>query len=1136
MQNVISGMTNDFGRRSQMTMVDFTGLALPYLQRELAAKLPPATVNAIQTGLGMVVLAEQQGLFSAVYANLTTPLPSGSVFSDLENTASSLLTLQRQAASQVAILALPERIRTSTETAFREAAAQLVSQITSIRPDDALDTIVQTVPALRNNRLVQNLAQVARQAGQVVTDVNTLVAAATNALDSLHQSVAANADLIGQIASEQQDIFGSLTDPQVLSDALSRAQQISSDISTSIDAAQQTVTFASTLINIAGDSHLAQQVATVGGAAIKVAQTVADVANAISSAEGIFSSVGAIATGNFIGAALDVFSMFGGSLFGGSSGPSPDQVILDQINAVRQDIANLSAQMNARFDRVDAALTNIVGRIDSEMSLINSDFNYVANNLAQIRASLLDLQGQVQKLESQIYTWLTARKPDEFRGSGIFTEMEENFIKAGLDKLYRRRELPYGSGEEKELSQKLKALASGALKDVAGVRQLGEAYRKTLGGYFILHPLKDSEKTRLGSLRQQAERDRDTDLLWFCTLAERGHPKSVSNFRITCHFTLVREDETRHRIVSLENRQGEKSCLKSLDSRAATAPRDFRQWLANAGNYNWEEGEKELEKLLSDLFGEAAFFDVLEVTSCGQHQPSGLWLYKDVAFGPNGEEILSDEHGVFWGRDGGYKLSAHGSDEQSFRQPLPQMHPGEGLVLDGDYKLAAGVPDDSAAVQGLFQELAHGLRETLGGGPEGYLAIGSFLAFAAAREIFERQGCFPGLWITGEKGGGKTTLTQLLMEFFGFHMQSGIGLLRNSSAAGLQIAVEQFSNLPVWVDEWRELEVHPDKRAIIHSAYNRELPSKYADNGRMRAIRTAFIVVGESTTSDAATRSRYPHIHVSKSRRRGDHLSWFQKHRSLFFVFGRFLMRNRPEFSELVLKRLAEWLNADDLPRTDERAALVYGVPYAAFIAMTQLLKSHVPDDLELFRKQLVDQAKAATDEVHSQTDVHQVFEDLHAAFINGAFGNTPGELKRYFRAERKEAPHPPDYPNQNQIGWVSYDLYFKPTPVLDVLRRYKRAQGQDLRLSQLDLRRQMATKSYWLPPKHRMHRKRFDGKNTEGCWGIDLDFHPLGRQEMTDAEWHAYLEKVSAQGEALEDPRQGELFAIVHKLFSKDP
>jgi hypothetical protein len=373
-------------------------------------------------------------------------------------------------------------------------------------------------------------------------------------------------------------------------------------------------------------------------------------------------------------------------------------------------------------------------------------------------------------------------------------------------------------------------------------------------------------------------------------------------------------------------------------------------------------------------------------------------------------------------------------------------------------------------------------------------------------------------------------------------MLSGLGLPRNCSVAGMQIAVEQFENLPVWLDEFREAEVHADKRAIIHAVFNRELPSKFSETGRMRRIRSAFIVAGESTTTDAATRSRYAHIHVDKRRRRGNHLPWLKNHRDLFFTLGRFIMRNRSQFSELCLKHLEIWLESDDLDSIEERSRLVYGISYAAFVALAEILKSHAADDLKKFRLDLIKQARVATTEVQSQTDVSQFVEYIYAAFNNGAFGKSAGELKHFFCVERIELPHPPNAPEQNQVPCFSAHLFLKPAPVIDVVRRHLRMQGLELKLNQLDLRRQMGNKDYWLEPKHGMHRKNFGGKNNEGCWGIDLSHHPLGLQAMSLDDWLAHLKAKGLPTDGLvnisedwEDPRHGELFAIVHKLLAKE-
>ncbi len=409
MQNVISDMTNAIGSNPQMTLMDLTSVALPYFQTELSKVLPANTVNTIQNGLGINIIAEQQGLYSAVYSNITTTLPSGSIFSGVENTASGLQTLQRQAASEVATLALPQQIRNATDGAFGQAAAQLASQITSITPQDTLNTIVQNVPALQNSPFLQNLAQTAQNAGQVVTDVNSLLGEATNAIGTLSQSISNNINLLGQISLNQSDVFNSLTNIPVINNSKLIAEQIQTNFLSGIASAQPTITFLSTIISDVGDPQLGQQVATVGSAAVKIASAINQFAGNGDVGNGILSFSSALATGNLLGAALGVFSMFI------PAGPTPEQQILTQINVIQKDIAQLSSQIsagftqiNSRFDQVDTALTNILNQINSNMTTINTDFSYVDNNLSQIRGSLLDLQGQVQRLQSQTYDWLTA--------------------------------------------------------------------------------------------------------------------------------------------------------------------------------------------------------------------------------------------------------------------------------------------------------------------------------------------------------------------------------------------------------------------------------------------------------------------------------------------------------------------------------------------------------------------------------------------------------------------------------------------------------------------------------------------------------------------------------------------------------
>ena len=54
-----------------------------------------------------------------------------------------------------------------------------------------------------------------------------------------------------------------------------------------------------------------------------------------------------------MGAAMNIVSLFG------QSGPTIHQVMLDELKAIRQQIVDLSKQMNDRFNRVDLQLNRI---------------------------------------------------------------------------------------------------------------------------------------------------------------------------------------------------------------------------------------------------------------------------------------------------------------------------------------------------------------------------------------------------------------------------------------------------------------------------------------------------------------------------------------------------------------------------------------------------------------------------------------------------------------------------------------------------------------------------------------------------------------------------------------------------------
>jgi Glucodextranase, domain B/Bacterial Ig domain len=159
--------------------------------------------------------------------------------------------------------------------------------------------------------------------------------------------------------------------------------------------------------SVLGDSELASQISTYGGAAIQIASAISgfmDAASGMGSGDGggdgseLGSAVGiaaSIASQNYIGAAMSVFSMFSG-------GSSPDGAILEQIGALRKDIADLSRNMNTRFDRIDTQLNVIMNTLNSNFNAIDVHLGTITGDLTTIKTQLSTLQQQMSKMEMRI--------------------------------------------------------------------------------------------------------------------------------------------------------------------------------------------------------------------------------------------------------------------------------------------------------------------------------------------------------------------------------------------------------------------------------------------------------------------------------------------------------------------------------------------------------------------------------------------------------------------------------------------------------------------------------------------------------------------------------------------------------------
>jgi len=768
---------------------------------------------------------------------------------------------------------------------------------------------------------------------------------------------------------------------------------------------------------------------------------------------------------------------------------------------------------------------------------------------------------------------------DQIGRAGWYPPEVEEYIAREVDRMLYVPLLPNGGDPERKIIKQLRVMArhsDSSMQLRALCRQYARKFEDMLpkqeyvkredgyltlpGRYYIRKPLTAKADKglfkELHALAKQSREKKDWNFKWLAEQLLAGPPEPVSNFRLECRYLLRGGmDGKVTRLVKLVNILGEESegpetgGTHALPSEPFASAEKFRSWCLSVGNFNWGVGKSagniELQMLHTDIARESAYRVVEKVESVGWHEigepdpvgpgetavRKGLWFYDECAIAPNGEFILPDDDGVIWHDGKGYAFARRGR-EAEFTHGRPQMHPANTIA---DFGLDTSEwPDQMPEnlLGGFFRETCRRFYETIGG-LDSWMAMGVMLQYPAAPEIFAIRKHLPGLFMPGEMGSGKTTVASWLISLCGYMIDQGLGLTsRNTTPVGIMCQLENYSNSPLWLDEFRQHEVGDEKLAILRDAYNRQLAAKWSPDGQQRRIRTTPIVTGETSTSDAATRSRYVHVQLSKERRMEDHTAWFSEHRRFLFIFTRELLRQREKFTRLVQEHIESWMTDPALMDVAARDRATHAPSYAAFMATAELFDSHAPGELKAFRNFMIKHASSSSKDVQADINANVFWRELITAYSQDAVSLD------FFRLESEVQAHPPGAPNQGP--WNSFTLYFQPDNVIAAVQSSMAKRRCTLSLRQKDLQDQLSKHPYWARHgKARGISKRFGPPGataTSTAWGVVLDLHPLGYQPVKDEEFEdARAGAPLTPGAFVDgDPRKGSLYTIVDALLKR--
>ncbi len=512
-------------------------------------------------------------------------------------------------------------------------------------------------------------------------------------------------------------------------------------------------------------------------------------------------------------------------------------------------------------------------------------------------------------------------------------------------------------------------------------------------------------------------------------------------------------------------------------------PKSMKKLFARHGSYRWFGSDRELDALAM-LENDRPRY--LSLDHCGRLEGTraialGNGVYADGAVLeiPDTGRVTIPEAGE-GGADLGVQLRGGGvgGDLES----LPRVNP--------------------SGTGGSVAKVARVMHEAWG--IEGVLALAWSCAAPCATEFRRRYpgAGFPLLWVTGERGSGKTALAAVACQVWGVQLQQGA----QTTANALVRLLGFYAGLPVGLDDARPKSLAKSLETILGATTG--TGGTRADATDMRGVhrmraRAVAAVISESAPADPAAASRSMVLALSRSThdartRSAIHslhaLAPLVGHHVALVLTGPILDKDADPDSPVAesgvfarhdgeldgfaaVQRFARWADAALLSAglEDSRQR---GDVWAPAIAGIHLLGMCADElDLTAWLAEAVTFAVAAELAVRAADWVAEFLQDVsdmaHAHRL-------PGGIPQYARVDA-------------DAGLEVNVLWLNLSALVGEWLRERRSQGREAFVTSLDLRTYLEAKPYaWRGDgtSRKYHRLGLDGKRGRpvSCWGVVLE------------------------------------------------
>jgi hypothetical protein len=273
----------------------------------------------------------------------------------------------------------------------------LFEPILNATTKDTAKEVLDRNPGFAQFETMSALRDLITNRGTVQTTTGLLSVLHKSHMNSLDLSLKQSLVLVREVNEAQKVMLSYLANENAQRQLQAKAALERETTDLKMRAGGAAVYLLSQLIGV-GNPALGRGVQVVGTATLQVIDSISKYSEAASRLGDVGSKLGAaVLTGNLVAAALSVVALF-------SDQPTSEQLILEGVNALRDQVAGLTKEMRAHFDNIDRRLNDVSEQISRGFNAIDHRLGVITGRLSDIEEKLVGLHNQISSLERSVLT------------------------------------------------------------------------------------------------------------------------------------------------------------------------------------------------------------------------------------------------------------------------------------------------------------------------------------------------------------------------------------------------------------------------------------------------------------------------------------------------------------------------------------------------------------------------------------------------------------------------------------------------------------------------------------------------------------------------------------------------------------